>query len=170
MVFVRQKDIEEILNLNPTINMGVVPVPQIPTYEGGVTTETWGTFWVEAVSNDLSSEDQKKAWEFLWWLSEQDQQIEKYTKGAELGMFGELPANLNLYQNFSKLNYVGPILEQAPDAVTSIISDNSGNDPYVEAVKSVVNLTGGQRDLPEALIELKTKIDELNKGKTESTK
>ncbi len=162
MVFVRQKDIETILNLNPTISMGVIPVPQIPTYEGGVTTETWGSFWVEAVSNDLSEADQKKAWEFLWWLSEQDQQ----TGRAKVKPFGELPANIKLYDSFSKLNYVGPILEQAPDAVTSIISDNSGNDDYVNALKSAVQLKGsGYRGLPEALSNLKKEIDMLNQGK-----
>jgi ABC-type glycerol-3-phosphate transport system substrate-binding protein len=159
MIFAKLRDIERINELNPTLNYGVSPVVQIPTYEGGKSSETWASIWVESVSKDLTEKEILEAWKFLEWMSQKDQQVEKYRLGKEYRKYGELPANKELEDTFSQLTNVGVFVAQSKYAKTSIIADNAGNDDYTNLIKELYKSEIGM----EALTKAKAKFEKLIK-------
>ena len=162
ITFGTASSIRDIFSLNPTINLGVAPMPQLPVLGGGTTDDGWANFWVESVSADLSSDEQKAAWDFLEWMSREDQQTQKYTLGVEKTGFGEIPANKNLYQTFKGINYVGPIVTQAPKAKTLYLTDYAGNGEYVDIIKTAINSNVADKS-DESLEVLKTAREAFTK-------
>jgi len=129
----------EILDLNPTLDFGVIELPQLETLDGGTTHETWASFWVESVSADLSQEEQVAAWDFLNWLSQPEQQMQLYSESSKYRKFGEIYSDISLKANLGGVSYLAPIVNQAGFAKTSIINDLSGNDEYANIIKQAID-------------------------------
>lgn len=161
MTFAKSSDILEILELNPTLDIGVLGVPQLPAVNGGLTQDGWASFWVEAVSADLSEPEQQEAWKFLKWLSEPEQQKMIYSEASKYSKFGPAYSISALSADLSENPYLGPMVEQAPYAKTSIISSYSGNDEFVGIINTAINsiITGDRRGSDPASVMKKAKED-----------
>jgi multiple sugar transport system substrate-binding protein len=153
MAFGTSQDILEILRVNPTIQLGVLSVPQLPDISGGTTTDTWASFWVESVSADASDAEQKASWDFLNWMSEADQQRTLFTETAKYKKFGFVPGNRELQDEVSKNPYIGNIAKQAIYSKTSIIADKIGNDKYANIFKMLIT-DGKVKEAKEAYTKL----------------
>lgn len=139
MVFAKTQDIREILELNPTLDIGVIPVPQVPTKEGAFTKETWANLWVETVSANSSEAEQREAWKFLTWLSLPEQQRKKHELSKQYRILGELPTDKTMYDEYVSTPYTGPILAQSSEAVTLEIAGDSGNDEQIKVLRDLIN-------------------------------
>ena len=139
MYFGKLQDLFDIKRLNPTLNIGMAQVPQLPTYAGGTVNKTWASYWVETVSNDATEDEQKAAWDFLKWLSEPDQEVRLYKMKKEIDGVGTIPSNSKLYDTFRDVTYIGPVLSQAPIAVSQITSDKVGNSDYSDLFKNLID-------------------------------
>ena len=73
MYFAPSWRINDLKAINPNLDFGVLPVPQLPN-----STITWASYWVEGVS--ASSENQQAAWQFLKFIS-QKESLEKHDPG-----------------------------------------------------------------------------------------
>jgi|688.fasta_scaffold00773_45 ABC-type glycerol-3-phosphate transport system substrate-binding protein len=132
MVFAKSTQMIDILKLNPTINMGALPVPQLPVFGGDLTKNGWASFWVETVSDDLSAAEQKEAWKFLEWLSKDENQVFRFNLASKYSKFGEAYSSIKLKNNLINSPLLGPIVSTADDAKTARYADTSGNDPYIK--------------------------------------
>jgi multiple sugar transport system substrate-binding protein len=146
MTFGTSRDVIRVLELNPTMQLGVLPVPQLPDISGGTTTDTWATFWVESVSADASDAEQKASWDFLEWLSQPEQQKMLYTETAKYKKFGFVPANREVQEIVFDNVYLENIAKQAVYSRTSIVADKVGNDSYSNIFKTAIT----EEDLSEA--------------------
>jgi ABC-type glycerol-3-phosphate transport system substrate-binding protein len=138
MTFGTTQDILKILEINPTLQLGVLPVPQLPDISGGTTSDTWASFWVESVSADASKEEQKAAWDFLEWMSQPDQQKMLFAETANHKKFGFIPGNREVQEIVADNPYLANIAKQAVYSRTSIISDKVGNDKYSDIFKKMI--------------------------------
>lgn len=138
MTFAKSEQIIRILQLNPTINLGALPVPQLPLLDGTLTNDGWASFWVEGVSADATNTQQTEAWKFLEWLSREENQVARFNIASNYKRFGEPYSDISLRDNLIKSPLLGPIVQTAPNAVTGIIADESGNSLYSDLIKNAV--------------------------------
>ncbi len=138
MTFGTSQDILKILAVNPTLQVGVLPVPQLPDISGGTTSDTWATFWVESVSADATDAEQKASWDFLEWLSQPEQQKTLYTETSKYKKFGFVPANREVQEVVFDNVYLENIAKQAVYSRTSIVADKVGNDNYSGIFKTAI--------------------------------
>jgi len=142
MVFVKREDIEKILSINPTLKFGVTDVPQLPDIDGNIKQKSWASIWVESASADLDDDQKNAAWEFLNWLSAADQQKTLFSEVKKTNKVGYVYSDKNLASELKNMPYLYPVAELAPYASTSFITDNSGNDNYVQALKATIDSGG----------------------------
>lgn len=147
MAFGTSQDIIKVLAINPTMQLGILPVPQLPDISGGTTSDTWATFWVESVSADASAAEQKAAWDFLEWMSQPDQQRMLFTETGNYRKFGFVPANREAQDIVLDNPYLQNIVKQAVYSRTSVISDRVGNDPYANIIKTMIKNVDDERNL-----------------------
>ena len=151
----------DIAALNPDLGFAAAAVPQLPaTTEGGV---HWGTFWTESVSAD--TERSEIAWAFLEYLTREDQQRALYAAEAQNRPFGEPYAVRSLAASLAEHEILGPLLETAPEAVSSKTVDLSGNQTYADALHKAVSDVLGTVKSADALKTAQATIDQLE-GKT----
>jgi len=163
MIFAPSWRIFEIERTNPGLNFTTTAVPQIPSEEG--LRVTWATFWVEAVSKD--TEYPKEAWEFLKFLSLQENQKRLYSLATQLRAFGEPYSHQDLKKSLSTHKYLAPLMEGATFSESWLITDYSGNKPYVDIIGTAVNAVAAQgQDPMEALkIAQETLVQLIAKNK-----
>ncbi|PJA40837.1 hypothetical protein CO178_01465, partial [candidate division WWE3 bacterium CG_4_9_14_3_um_filter_34_6] len=139
MAFATSDQIRKILEINPTLQFISAPVPQLPNLSGGTTNNEWATFWVEAVNADIPEDKQKASWEFINWMSKPEQQAKLFVEKSKLQKFGNIYSDKTLEDNLFGSKYLKAILDGAPNAKTSIIADNVGNDEYSSIIKSAID-------------------------------
>lgn len=159
MVFATSAQLLDILELNPTMNLGVLTVPQVPTLSGQTTKDSWATFWVETVSADAKDQSQLAAWQFLQWLSQPEQQIKLFNEFSSYRRYGEIYGNKELGVSLKNFSQLGSFIIQAPNATTSVITDSAGNNEQVDVLKKAIQTVYEKEDpreaLKNAMIELK---------------
>lgn len=167
MTFAKSSDILKILELNPTLDIGVLPVPQLPDVRGGLTEDAWASFWVEAVSNDLSDYEREEAWKFLKWLSEPEQQKMIFNESLKYSRFGPAYSAISLKDELIDNPYLGPLIAGAPNASTSVIADSSGNDEFTAIIREAIEgvATGSIRGADPLKAMQKAKEDFLTAQK-----
>jgi ABC-type glycerol-3-phosphate transport system substrate-binding protein len=164
MVFAKSEQIIRILQLNPTINLGALPVPQLPLLDGTLTNDGWASFWVEGVSADATNSQQTESWKFLEWLSREENQVYRFNVASDYKRFGEPYSDKSLRDNLIKSPLLGPIVQTAPNAVTGIIADEVGNSPYGDVIKAAISdyaKTISVEDKREVLTKLKADYEAL---------
>lgn len=109
----------EIKQKNPSLNFGVIPVPQLPGRN-----INWASYWVEAVSK--SSKYQAEAWNFLKYLSSVEGMQQLYQNESQLRLFGEPYSRKDMADLTINSPYVGAYIKQAPEAVNWYLSSFTG--------------------------------------------
>lgn len=145
MVFAKREDIEKILSINPTLKFVVTDVPQLPDLNGKIKQKSWASLWVEAVSADLDEDQKKSAWEFLNWLSKPTQQKALFSEVKKTSKVGYVYSDKSLKVELKEMPYLSVAAEGAPYAITSFITDNTGNDNYVQALKAAIDSGGDEK-------------------------
>jgi len=133
MIFVPSWNILDIISAKPNLNIGVAKVPQAKTQEP----VSWGSFWMYAVPQ--SSLNKQKAWEFIKFMSQPEQQqliSENATKFREFASPYALKSMVNLV---SENQFVKPVLDSASYSVSSIISSRSGNLVQENSIRDIIN-------------------------------
>ena len=153
MVFVPSWRILEIIEANPSLNFGVAPVPQaLPNQP-----VSYGSFWMWAVP--ASSTNAAAAWDFINFLSAEEQELALFDAGSKIRSFGVPYARVSLAPELSDHEVLGPLIATAPFAKSYEIAARSGNDKAVESMKNAINkiLTTTDTDITttSVLTELK---------------
>ena len=142
MVFVKTGDLKTILNLNPSMNLEVISVPQLPLSEGGTTRLTVASSFVETVSTDLSKDEQKLAWDFLNWLSMPEQQTKMFSEYSKYANFGEIPSVKSLDSITKSNEYLQGFIEYADSSSHSYFTTNSGNKEFIDVFNNLAIAIG----------------------------
>ena len=82
-----------------------------------------------------------------------------YSEQAKLREFGEPYSRKDLGNVLLTNDYLAPLIDGAPTAVSYIIADRAGNDVYVSAVTETVNSVLQGKDTGQALETLKTTVE-----------
>lgn len=128
----------EIQNKNPLLKFKVAPVPQL---EGGRV--GWASYWAEGVS--VKSEHQKEAWEFVKFLSQDENLIKLYSEAAKTPgrFFGEPYPKVSMASKLSTEPVVGAYISEAPYMrsfqMASRTFDNGLNDQIIKAYEDSIN-------------------------------
>jgi ABC-type glycerol-3-phosphate transport system substrate-binding protein len=133
MILVPSWSLLDILNARPDLNIGVAPVPQ--ALENNPV--SWGSFWMYAVP--ANSQNKETAWEYIKFITQQDQQLLMYNGATQFRQFGSPFGLSSLSSQVLSNPYIGPVLQSAPYAKSGIIAGRSGNVVQVNALKDAVN-------------------------------
>jgi ABC-type glycerol-3-phosphate transport system substrate-binding protein len=100
----------DVLAMNPQIEFDLAPVPQLSAEDMNI---NLATYWMEAVP--AKSQHPQEAWEFINWLSEEQQLKSLYSNiSGQLRAFGEPFPLRDLSSDIASEPYVGAILQMAP--------------------------------------------------------
>lgn len=144
MIFAKKEDIEKILSINPTLKFAVSDVPQLPGIDGNIKQKSWASIWVEAVSSDLDEDTKIASWEFLNWLSKPEQQRMLLSEVKKTSKVGYVFSDKTIKNELKDMPYIYQVAESAPYSSTSFITDNTGNDSYVQALKAAIDSGGDE--------------------------
>jgi multiple sugar transport system substrate-binding protein len=138
MIFAPSWQVFTIKALNPNINFGTAPVPQI----AGGDQVAWATYWVEGVST--KSLHQKEAFEFLKFLSSKESLEKLYQSQVASGRsFGEPYPRLDMLDSLKDVEYIDAVSKQVPIMrswyLSSRTHDNGINDKTISYFKDAVN-------------------------------
>lgn len=151
MVFLPSHRILQILNQQPSFEIGVAPVPQLPNVGQGEGA-TWADYWVEVVPKE--SENARAAWEFLNWLSQKEQLAKFYRTVSSLRPFGEPYPRSDMAQDLATDRYTHPYVQQAENYTSWYFNygtyDGVLNDRIVQALETAVeNVANGNDPIDE---------------------
>ncbi|MDD3679753.1 MAG: extracellular solute-binding protein, partial [Candidatus Shapirobacteria bacterium] len=140
-----------INELNPDLDFGVVPVPQLPEREP----VSWATFWVEGVS--VRSEKQAAAWRFLEFLSKKDSLERIFKAGSQVHYIGQLYPRIDMANQLASDPLLSTFVSQASYArswyLSSRTADNGINDSIIKYFEDAIN-----RSLLGSSLELETTV------------
>jgi len=149
MIFAPSWQVHTIKDINPNLNFGIVPIPQLP---GGNT--TWASYWAEGVSQ--KSQNQAEAFKFLKYLSDKQTQINFYSQASKVRLFGEPYSRKDLADTISQADFVGPYITQAQNAqsfyMASRTFDNGINDKIIKYYEDAINAVNQGQD-PQAVLQ-----------------
>lgn len=152
MIIVPSWAVLDILAVRPDLNLAVAPVPQAIVESPA----TWGSFWMDAVPS--SSKNQKAAWEFLNFLSQEEQQLTLFSEASKIRPFGAAYSRVSLGTQLQNNVYLKPLVDTAPFAKSAEISARSGNKKQVDALRTAVNEVLGGATAEDALKKAKEAI------------
>jgi ABC-type glycerol-3-phosphate transport system substrate-binding protein len=133
MIFVPTWQVLDILAANPSMNLGVAPVPQaLPNNP-----VAWGTFWSYVVPSN--SDSQKAAWNFINFLTTEDSLQLLNREASKTREFGTPYALVSLQGDQINNPYLTAVLQTAPYATTSEIAARSGNAYQEEVIAAAIN-------------------------------
>ena len=164
MIFGTTETLRDILATKKTVNIGVTNAPQVPSLEGSnnLTDTYWANFWMEAVSKN--SKNTLVAWDFLKFLSEEEQQ-KSYRNALKL-FETAVPAYGNKVLNASiSEEFVLPVIKGAEKATSGLIAGCAGNLSYRDAVADAVR---GTKTLTDAKTTIENLLASSNIGTTGS--
>jgi multiple sugar transport system substrate-binding protein len=143
----------DIINMNPSINFGTSPLPQLV---GNSEDINYATYWGEAVS--AQSQHQLEAWQFVKFMSEKDQQQKMFSLASQERTFGEPYSRTDLYSEISSTPYVDSFILMAPtmiswkwgdettakdalnDAITDVVERGIREDQALDSAVETINL------------------------------
>lgn len=134
--------IHDIQNINPSLEFGVAPVPQLDN-DNPI---AWATFWAEGVSSQSRNKD--AAWAFIKHMSSPDVLRKFYNSASQYRTFGEIYPRVDMATELKDDELVAAFLEDAPLAKTwylaSFTHDNGINDQIIKYYEDAIStiLTG----------------------------
>lgn len=120
-------DAYTILRTNPGLHFKMVPVPQLARTNPNLPDITFGSYWVESVSN--KSKHTKESWEFLQFLSSVEvlPRLEASQKTAGGKEF--LPSRVDLAGTYLSDPLLGTLAQEAPSAHSSYLTAETNDGP-----------------------------------------
>ncbi len=123
-------------NAGATLDYDIAPVPQQPTETGeGV---NWASYWGEVVS--AGCEHPEVAWDFIKFITEQDQLKTFYNQTSKTRAFGEIYPRKDMANELINGKYVGAYVKMAKTARSWRMVDkeavSSAFDQLIESIAS----------------------------------
>lgn len=154
MIFVPTWNLLDIIKANPTMDIGVAPVPQAVTDSP----TSWASFWMYAVPK--TSENQAAAWDLINFLIQDDQELALFNESSKFRAYGAPFSSVALSIQASSgitSKYIKPSLDTAPFAKSGLFVGRAGNNLQVEALKTAINAmlveNTSERLTPEAALK-----------------
>lgn len=133
MIFAPSWIVGELIKARPNLEIGVAPVPQaIVSQPVG-----WASFWMEGVLK--SSKNPQVAWDFLNFISQEQQQLDYFNESASARRLGSPYARVSLATQIKEDPYLGAYVKDAPTARTAVMTARSGNKTQVDLLKVAVS-------------------------------
>lgn len=130
--------IPEVKRLNPALQFGVAPLPQLPNRE-----VSWATYWVEGVSSRISASRQQAAWLWLSYLLDKETLRSLYAQSSAVSFVGMPFSRVDMADQLLGDQYIGAYIAQAPTAsswyLSSYTFDNAYNDQIIAFYKEAVD-------------------------------
>jgi multiple sugar transport system substrate-binding protein len=145
--------------MNPNLNFGLAPVPQLPTLanvaldkvesgeeDGALTNRHWATYWVEAVNS--KSKNQQEAWKFMEFLTSKESMEKLFTTASQVRSFGEIYPRKSMAASLNSNLKVKPFLDVANFAQSGYMSSRTFDDGlndlgmikyFEDAINGIVN-------------------------------
>lgn len=162
MIIVPSWQIVNIKNINPTLQLKVVPVPVIP----GSHPLSIATYWSEGISR--YSKHQLEGWKFLKYLSEKETMTKAYELQSKTRLFGSAYSRVDLGSLLAQNEYLGAVIRQAQGEGTYVslplISrtyDNGLNDRIIAYIENAINQTIQGISYRQAMLTAKEGIDQI---------
>jgi len=155
MIFVPTWNLLDILAARPDLSLGVAPVPQAIPNEP----VSWASFWMTAVPSGSKNKD--AAWDFIKFLSENDQQLQLFSEASKNRVYGAAYSAKDLKAQLDGNQYLKPLVSQAEFASSGRIASRSGNKSALEALKDVftqLEMAGNSKKIDALMAEAKEKI------------
>lgn len=128
--------IHEIQELNPNLNIGVAPLPQI---DG--TQVAWASYWAEGVSS--ASRQKEESWKFLNYLSQAEQLRSFHSAAGSVRGYGELYPRVSMASELDSNPLLAPYLDDALYAkswyLASDTYDEGLNDGLIQYYRDAIN-------------------------------
>ncbi|MFZ5438328.1 MAG: extracellular solute-binding protein [Patescibacteria group bacterium] len=158
MMFAPTWRAHEVKDLNPNLNFGIAPVPQLSDEP-----IAWANYWAEGV-NDKSS-NKEEAWKFLKYMTSAEVMKKLYSAQSNIRTFGEPYSRVDLASELASDPYVAGVLKDAPVAVgwymSSATHDNGMNDQIIEYYKTAINQLVAGEDEEEVLLNLEKGVKQV---------
>lgn len=152
MIFAPSWQLLNIIENNPDLDIGVAPVPQLVA-ENDLTTKSYPNFWVEVVNKN--STNPQAAWQFLQFLSSPAQLQASYANADAIRAFGEPYPDVSLQDDLVTNPFLKPYYSYPDNGEVLKITDLSGNTPYTNIFKTVVEGVLNGEDVDELLLTAK---------------
>jgi len=154
MIFAPSWRIHDIQALNPSLEFGVAPVPQLDSEKP----VAWATFWAEGVSSKSKNKD--VAWSFLKYLSSPDVLRKFYNSASQYRSFGEIYPRVEMAGDLKDDALTASYLMDAPIAkswyLSSFTHDNGINDQIIKYYEDAVNATLSSNSMDKTVETLNT--------------
>ena len=151
--------IHDIQNLNPDLDFGVAPVPQLDS----ANPVAWATYWAEGVSDQSKNKD--VAWAFLEYLSSPEVLQKLYADASKIRSFGEIYPRQDMAAELESDELVAAYLEDAPIAsswyMASFTHDNGINDQIIKYYEDAVNSVLSGQNVEKSLETTIEGVDEV---------
>ena len=151
--------IHDIQNLNPDLDFGVAPVPQLDS----ANPVSWATYWVEGVSDQSKNKD--VAWAFLKYLSSPEVLKKFYADASKIRSFGEIYSRQDMATELESNELVAAYLEDAPIAsswyMASFTHDNGINDQVIKYYEDAINAVLSGQNVEKSLETTIEGVDEV---------
>jgi ABC-type glycerol-3-phosphate transport system substrate-binding protein len=138
----------DVRQINPNLRFHIEPVPQLS--EAPV---TWASYWAEGISSQ--SKHKEQAFEFLSYLTSEENTMLLYAEAAKARLFGPPYARKELGSQLLNDPFAGAFIEQAPYArsfpLASNTYDNGLNDEMIQYMENAVNAVAAGSSPAEAL-------------------
>lgn len=153
-----------IMDINPNLDFAVTSVPKLPKDlkrndpeavergEGELSERNWASYWVEGVS--AQSSNQKEAWKFLEFLSQNENLQQFYQAASQTRAFGEIYPVKDLASSLSSNPKLAPFIDQADTSYSwylcSSTHDNGPNDVMIQYFENAINSINNGSDPAQA--------------------
>ncbi|HZZ98628.1 MAG TPA: extracellular solute-binding protein [Candidatus Saccharimonadia bacterium] len=129
----------DIKSINPNLDFGIAPIPQLPGTNVSV-----ATYWAEGVSK--TSKQQQLAWKLLQYMSKKEVLQKFYSDAASKTprLFGEIYPRQDMASLLATDPYAGAFISDAPKATSWFMNartfDNGINDKIIKYVGDAINV------------------------------
>jgi len=158
MMFAPTWRAHEVKELNPSLDFGIAPVPQLSDEH-----IAWANYWAEGVNEKGKAKEE--AWKFLKYLTSADVMKKLYSAQSNIRTFGEPYSRVDLAQELASDPYVAGVLKDAPIAtgwyMSSATHDNGINDQIIEYYETAISDLVGGEDEEEVLLNLETGVKQV---------
>ena len=117
----------EISQQNPSLKFRTVPIPQLPKDNSNQPDITYATYWAEGVWS--KSTKKAAAWDFLKYLSTQENLQKFYESATKVRTFGEPYPRQDMANLLKGHPILGAIIEQAPGAQSWYLASRTFDGP-----------------------------------------
>jgi len=143
---------------NAELNYDIAPVPQQPSISGSEV--NWSDYWAEAVSSEC--EHPEIAWDFLKFMSSQEQLTALYEKSSENRDFGEIYPRKDMANILVSEKYTGAYIKMADTAsIWRMENKDKMTLAFDEIIEEILGGSNSVNNIQNILIEKEPELNQI---------